>query len=94
MAWRDGKRDLAARQALALKGLSTDDRLLRVTDAAAMIGVSFSTIRRWIRKEAIRSIKPGRMSSHYRIPESEIRRILSAEPEIQRILSRGRNPET
>lgn len=48
--------------------------LLRPKDAALQLGISFPTIKQWIYKKKIRSIRtPG---GHHRIPLSEIDRLL------------------
>jgi molybdopterin-binding protein len=48
--------------------------LYRLQDAAKMISVSYPTLKQWIYKRKIRSVKtPG---GHHRIPQSEIDRLL------------------
>src|SRR5262245_52502007 len=56
--------------------------IFKLHEAAARIGVSYPTIKQWIYKGKVRSVRtPG---GHHRIPRSEIERLtgarLSAEP--------------
>ncbi len=48
--------------------------LLKLRDAAVQLGVSFPTIKQWIYKKKIRSIRTA--GGHHRIPQSEIDRLL------------------
>jgi molybdopterin-binding protein len=48
--------------------------LLKPSDAAAQLGVSFPTIKQWIYKKKIRSIRTA--GGHHRIPVSEVDRLL------------------
>jgi len=48
--------------------------LLKVRDAALQLGISFPTIKQWIYKRKIRSIKTA--GGHHRIPQSEVDRLL------------------
>ena len=49
-------------------------RLLPPREAARVLGVSYPTLKQWIYRKKIRSVKtPG---GHHRIPESEIDRLL------------------
>jgi molybdopterin-binding protein len=48
--------------------------LLRLRDAALQLGISFPTIKQWIYKKKIRSIRTA--GGHHRIPESEVDRLL------------------
>jgi len=51
------------------------ERLLRPKEACRLLGVSYVTLRRWIKEGKIRAIQtPG---GKYRIPESEVKRLLS-----------------
>ncbi len=50
------------------------ERLLRTGEAAKLLGVSRHSIYRWIEKGLIRAVRLP--SGRYRIPESEVRRIL------------------
>jgi len=51
------------------------ERLLRPKEACSRLGVSYSTLRRWIREGRIRAVQT--IGGRYRIPESEVRRLLS-----------------
>jgi molybdopterin-binding protein len=48
--------------------------LLKLRDAALQLGVSFPTIKQWIYKKKIRSIRTA--GGHHRIPETEVDRLL------------------
>jgi len=50
-------------------------RLLRPKEACSRLGVSYSTLRRWIKEGRIRAVQT--LGGKYRIPESEVRRLLS-----------------
>src|SRR6202035_5074854 len=51
-----------------------NEALLKLPDAALQLGVSFPTIKQWIYKKKIRSIKT--VGGHHRIPQREIDRLL------------------
>ena len=51
-----------------------NDELLKLRDAALQLGISFPTIKQWIYKKKIRSIRTA--GGHHRIPESEVDRLL------------------
>jgi molybdopterin-binding protein len=60
------------------------DAMLKPRDASLQLGVSFPTIKQWIYKKKLRSVRtPG---GHHLIPQSEIDRLL--------FRTRGRNEET
>ena len=48
--------------------------LLKLRDAALQLGISFPTIKQWIYKKKIRSLKTA--GGHHRIPQGEIDRLL------------------
>jgi molybdopterin-binding protein len=48
--------------------------LIRLRVAARQLGVSYPTLKQWIYRERIRSVKTA--GGHHRIPESEINRLL------------------
>jgi len=48
--------------------------LLKLRDAALQLGISFPTIKQWIYKNKIRSVKTA--GGHHRIPQSEVDRLL------------------
>src|SRR5271169_3326410 len=50
------------------------EALLQLRDAALRLGITFPTIKQWIYKEKIRSIKTA--GGHHRIPQSELDRLL------------------
>jgi molybdopterin-binding protein len=50
------------------------ETLLHLPDAAAQLGISVPTIKQWIYKDKIRSIKTT--GGHHRIPQSELDRLL------------------
>lgn len=51
-----------------------DEELLKLREAALELQVSFPTIKQWIYKRKIRSVKTA--GGHHRIPQSEIDRLL------------------
>ncbi|MGO8793654.1 MAG: TOBE domain-containing protein [Candidatus Sulfotelmatobacter sp.] len=51
-----------------------NESLLQLRDAAVQLGISFPTIKQWIYKKKIRSVKTA--GGHHRIPQSEIDRLL------------------
>jgi molybdopterin-binding protein len=51
-----------------------NEELLKLRDAALQLGISFPTIKQWIYKKKIRSIKTA--GGHHRIPEAEVDRLL------------------
>lgn len=72
------------------------EELLKLREAALELGVSFPTIKQWIYKKKIRSIKTA--GGHHRIPRTEVDRLLyrtrgKTEPERQFVIRRvsGRN---
>ncbi len=72
------------------------EELLKLRDAALQLGISFPTIKQWIYKKKIRSIRTA--GGHHRIPESEVDRLLfrtrgRTEKERQQVIRRcsGRN---
>jgi molybdopterin-binding protein len=73
-----------------------NDELLKLRDAALQLGISFPTIKQWIYKKKIRSIKTA--GGHHRIPEREVDRLLfrtrgKTEKERKQVMRRvsGRN---
>jgi molybdopterin-binding protein len=64
-------------------GKRPDEELLRPRDAAVQLRISYPTIKQWIYHRKMRAVKtPG---GHYRIPQSEIDRLLYR--------TRGRNED-
>lgn len=56
------------------KSEGNNKELLRLHDAAIELGISFPTIKQWIYKKKIRSVKTA--GGHHRIPRSEVDRLL------------------
>jgi molybdopterin-binding protein len=54
--------------------LNKDDGLVKLRDAALELCVSFPTIKQWIYKRKIRSVRTA--GGHHRIPQGEIDRLL------------------
>jgi molybdopterin-binding protein len=50
------------------------DDLLKLQDAALQLGISFPTIKQWIYKKKLRSVRT--LGGHHRIPQSEVDRLL------------------
>jgi len=53
----------------------TSEHLLRPKEVCRILGVSYPTLRRWIKEGKIRAIQT--IGGKYRIPESEVKRLLS-----------------
>jgi molybdopterin-binding protein len=53
---------------------SNQDNLLHLRDAAVELGISFPTIKQWIYKKKIRSVRTA--GGHHRIPQGEVDRLL------------------
>ena len=56
------------------KSHSDSEELLKLRDAALQLGISFPTIKQWIYKKKIRSIRTA--GGHHRIPLGEVDRLL------------------
>ena len=57
-----------------MKNPPSNDAMLRPRDAAVQLQISYPTIKQWIYHRKLRAVKtPG---GHYRIPQSEIDRLL------------------
>ncbi len=52
----------------------SDEHLLKLRDAALELQISFPTIKQWIYKKKIRSMRTA--GGHHRIPQSEVDRLL------------------
>ncbi len=61
---------------MAKKGKSATkpEPMLKLREAALELGISFPTIKQWIYKKKIRSIKTA--GGHHRIPQTEVDRLL------------------
>jgi molybdopterin-binding protein len=51
--------------------------LLRLHDAAQLVGVSYPTLKQWIYNGKIKSVKTA--GGHHRIPKSEVERIVGSD---------------
>src|ERR1035441_545302 len=56
------------------KSAKKTQALLKLREAALELGVSFPTIKQWIYKKKIRSIRTA--GGHHRIPQTEVDRLL------------------
>jgi excisionase family DNA binding protein len=56
-----------------------DERLLKVSEVAERLRVRRETVLRWIKERKIRGVLVGGRRSGYRIPESELARLLRGE---------------
>ena len=63
-----------ARTAKARRSKARDEALLKLHEAALELRVSVPTIKQWIYKRKIRSVKTA--GGHHRIPRSEVDRLL------------------
>ncbi len=52
-------------------------KMLRVEEVAQAIGTTPDTIRRWLRDGKLRGVRPGGTKMGWRIPESEVERVLT-----------------
>ena len=57
--------------------------LLKLNEAADALGISFPTIKQWIYKGKLRSVKT--VGGHHRIPQDEVDRLLGAKIRISEI---------
>ena len=64
--------------------------LITVRAAAERLGVSYSTLKQWIYKGTIRTIRTG--GGHHRIADAEIDRMLAAQGRAPRAARAGRRP--
>ncbi len=61
--------------------------LLKLNEAAEILGISFPTVKQWIYKGKIRSVKTA--GGHHRIPQEEIERLLGTKNKDPRTLPQG-----
>jgi excisionase family DNA binding protein len=54
-----------------------NERVLTVREAAERLRVTEESVRRWLRAGRLRGVMIGGQRSGYRIPESEVERLLS-----------------
>jgi excisionase family DNA binding protein len=57
------------------------EKMLKVPEAAEQLRVTEETVRRWLRSGKLRGKRLGPTKAGYRIPQSEVDRLLGAEPE-------------
>jgi len=57
---------------------SSEERLLRPKEVCQRLGISYSTLSRWVREGRIRAVRTA--GGVFRIPESEVRRIAEGLP--------------
>lgn len=62
-----------------MAALMTDEELLKVEEISARFRVHPETVRRWIRTGRLKAIRLGSERAGYRIPASEVERILRGE---------------
>src|SRR5512142_1479738 len=60
--------------ALQCQSMSPSEELLRPRDAAVVLGISYPSLKQWIYKGKLRTVKTA--GGHHRIPQSEIDRFL------------------
>ena len=58
-----------------------DDRLLTVKEVAERLRANPQTVRRWLREGRLKGVMPGGEKLGYRIPASEVARLLKGETE-------------
>ncbi len=58
--------------------LLISERLLRPKEVCQRLGISYSTLSRWVREGRVKAIRTA--GGKYRIPESEVRRIIEGIP--------------
>jgi molybdopterin-binding protein len=64
-------------------------KLFTPRDAAQVLGISYPTLKRWIYKKQIRTVKTA--GGHHRIPEMEVDRFLSRATEGKEVVERRTN---
>src|SRR5579862_6014017 len=57
-----------------LQSQSDSEPMLKLRDAALELGISFPTIKQWIYKKKIKSVRTA--GGHHRIPQSEVDKLL------------------
>lgn len=55
-----------------------DERLLTVSEVAERLRMNPETVRIWLRSGKLKGYRPGGPRMGYRIPESEVQRVLEA----------------
>ncbi len=64
-------------------------KLLTPRDAAQILGISYPTLKQWIYKRKLRTVKTA--GGHHRIPESQLDQYLYREPKKKRVSERRGN---
>jgi molybdopterin-binding protein len=62
--------------------------LLTARAAATRLGVSYSTLKQWIYKVSIRTVRTS--GGHHRVPEAEVDRLLAAQDRLPKAAARRR----
>jgi excisionase family DNA binding protein len=57
------------------------EKMLKVAEVAERARVDPETVRRWLRGGALRGVRIGPGRGSYRVPESEVDRMLGVEPD-------------
>jgi excisionase family DNA binding protein len=57
-----------------------EERMYTVKQVAELFGANEETVRRWLRVGRIKGVMPGGQKLGYRIPASEVERLLRGEP--------------
>jgi excisionase family DNA binding protein len=57
-----------------------EERLLTVKEFSERMNVDEETVRRWIRNGRLHGYRPGGARASYRIPASEVERLLTGQP--------------
>ena len=57
-----------------------DEQMLTVAEAAARLRINPETVRVWLRSGKLKGHMPGGDKIGYRIPESEVRRVMYGNP--------------
>lgn len=65
--------------------------LLTVRAAAERLGVSYSTLKQWIYKGSVRTVRTG--GGHHRVADGEVERLLAAQGQVP-AAARGRRPRS
>ncbi len=64
-------------------------KLYPVSHACKVLGISYPTLKQWIYKKKIKTVKT--QGGHHRIPETELDRLLPALPKSQTVQNRRQN---
>src|SRR5258708_10344639 len=64
-------------------------KLYPVSHACKVLGISYPTLKQWIYKRKIKTVKT--QGGHHRVPETELDRLLPAVPRSQTVQSRRQN---